>query len=94
MKWLSPRVPDCRLDQMLVCPGIHSVLTALFSQLARPGELICVESLTYPGVKAIATQLGVQLHALPLDDEGPNGEAFEHACKTLRPKALYCNPTL
>lgn len=94
MQWLRSRVPDCRLDQILVCPGIHSVLAALFSQLARPGELICVEALTYPGVKAIATQLGLQLHALPIDDEGPLGEAFEHACKTLKPKALYCNPTL
>jgi len=94
MRWLRPRVPDCRLDQILVCPGIHSVLAALFSQLARPGELICVEALTYPGVKAIATQLGIQLHALPLDEEGPMGESFEHACKTLKPKALYINPTL
>lgn len=94
MQWIRPRVPDCRLDQMLVCPGIHSVLAALFSQLARPGELICVEALTYPGVKAIATQLGIQLHALPLDEEGPMGESFEHACKTLKPKALYVNPTL
>ena len=94
MQWLRPRVPDCRLDQMLVCPGIHSVLAAVFSQLARPGELICVEALTYPGVKAISTQLGIQLHALQLDEEGPMGDAFEHACKTLKPKALYVNPTL
>ena len=94
LHWLKRRLPDRPVDQVLVCPGIHSVLTALFSQLARPGELICVEALTYPGVKAIATQLGIQLHALPLDEEGPMGESFEHACKTLRPKALYCNPTL
>jgi DNA-binding transcriptional MocR family regulator len=92
--WLRQRVPHCTAGQVLVCPGIHSVLTALFSMLARPGELICVESLTYPGVKAIAAQLGVQLHALPMDDEGPLAEAFEHACKTMHPKALYCNPTL
>lgn len=94
MGWLRRYLPDCRAAQVLVCPGIHSVLAALFSQLARPGELICVESLTYPGVKAIATQLGLQLHALPLDDEGPSAAAFEQACKTLKPKALYCNPTL
>jgi DNA-binding transcriptional MocR family regulator len=94
LQWIRPRMPDCRLDRMLVCPGIHGVLAALFSQLARPGELICVEALTYPGVKAIATQLGIQLHALPLDEEGPMGEAFEHACKALQPKALYVNPTI
>ena len=94
LAWLRRTRVVSHADQVLVCPGIHSVLTALFSLLARPGELICVEALTYPGLKAMATQLGVQLHALPLDDDGPSAEAFEHACKTLAPKALYCNPTL
>lgn len=94
MHWLRPRLPDAAVDRILVCPGIHCVLAALFSQLARPGELICVEALTYPGVKAIAAQLGVQLHALQLDEDGPIADAFEHACRTLKPKALYCNPTL
>lgn len=93
-QWLRARVADCKAEQVLLSPGIHCVLTALFSFLARPGELVCVESLTYPGVKAIAAQLGLQLHALPMDDEGPLVDAFEHACKSLHPKALYCNPTL
>ncbi len=93
-QWMRPRVGHCKSENILVCPGIHSILTALFSLLARPGDLVCVESLTYPGIKAIAAQLGVQLHALSIDDEGPDVEAFENACKTLQPKALYCNPTL
>jgi DNA-binding transcriptional MocR family regulator len=92
--WLRARLPGCDAARVLVCPGIHAVLAALISQLARPGEMICVESLTYPGIKAIATQLGVQLHALTLDDEGPSAAEFELACKTLKPKALYINPTL
>jgi len=92
--WLGHRLPGCDMARVLVCPGIHGVLAALVSQLARPGEMICVESLTYPGIKAIATQLGVQLHALTLDDDGPSAQEFELACKTLKPKALYCNPTM
>ena len=97
VQWLRHRLPHLGAGdaaRVLVCPGIHSALAALVSQLARPGELICVESLTYPGIKAMATQLGVQLHALKLDDEGPSAADFELACKTLKPKALYCNPTL
>lgn len=93
-QWLRRRLPACEASRVLVCPGIHSVLAALVSQLARPGEMICVEALTYPGMKAIANQLGVQLHALALDDEGPSAAEFEAACKTLKPKALYCCPTL
>lgn len=92
--WLRRRLATASADRVLVCPGIHSVLAALISQLVRPGELICVEALAYPGLKAIATQLGVQLHALPLDGDGPDTDAFEHACKTLSPRAVYCNPTL
>ena len=92
--WLRRRLPHASAERVLVCPGIHSVLLALISQLARPGELICVEALAYPGLKAITSQLGVQMHALALDDDGLDVSAFEHACKTLSPKALYTNPTL
>jgi DNA-binding transcriptional MocR family regulator len=92
--WLRRRLPACDVSRVLVCPGIHGVLAALFSQLARPGEGICVESLTYPGIKAMAAQLGVNLHPMPLDDEGPDPEAFEHACRALKCRALYLNPTM
>ena len=92
--WLRRRLPDCDASRVLVCPGIHSALAALFSQLARPGELICVEALTYPGIKAMAAQLGVQLHPLALDDDGPDPQAFEHACRALKCRALYLNPTM
>ncbi|MDE2277427.1 MAG: PLP-dependent aminotransferase family protein [Burkholderiales bacterium] len=92
--WLRRRLPDCDVSRVLVCPGIHSALAALFSQLARPGEAVCVESLTYPGIKAMAAQLGVQLLPLPLDDDGPQPDAFEHACKALKCRALYLNPTM
>ncbi len=94
VQWLNQRIPNCHPARVLVCPGIHSALAALISQLARPGESICVESLTYPGIKAMAAQLSVKLHALTLDDEGPSAAEFELACKTIQPKALYCNPTL
>jgi DNA-binding transcriptional MocR family regulator len=92
--WLGRRLANVSADRILVCPGAHAALAAMFSMLAKPGDLICVESLTYPGVKAIAAQLGIKLHALHLDDEGPSATDFETACKHLAPKALYCNPTL
>ena len=94
VSWLRRRLPECDASRVLVCPGIHSALAALFSQLARPGEGVCVEALTYPGIKAMAAQLGVQLMPLPLDDEGPDPDAFEHACRVLKCRALYLNPTL
>ncbi|WP_175108409.1 PLP-dependent aminotransferase family protein, partial [Pararobbsia alpina] len=93
-EWLKRRLAHCSPDNVLVCPGIHSALVALVSQLARPGTTICLDTLAYPGIKAIAAQLGVRLQALVRDDEGPLAHAFEALCRTDKPSALYCNPTL
>lgn len=93
-RWLTSTMGGGAPDRVLVAPGIHGVLAGLLSLLARPGDTVCVESLSYPGIKALATQLGVKLHALPVDDEGPCPQHFEEACKHLAPKALYCNPTM
>ena len=79
---------------MLVCPGVQSALLALFTVLARPGDTICCESITYPGIKGIAAHLGIRLHGLSADDEGIDPDAFAAACATRPPKALYLNPTL
>lgn len=91
--WLHTRFPEARAGQLLVCPGVHAVLYALLSQLARPGDTICVEALSYPGIKAIAAQLGLRLLALA-DDGEPCAAALRDACRTAAPKALYLNPTL
>ena len=93
-RWLSTIMGRAQPEHVLVGPGIHGVLAGLLSLLARPGDTVCVESVTYPGVKALATQLGIKLHALPVDQEGPCPQHFEEACKHVHPKALYCNPTM
>ncbi len=92
--WLRQVLGHHDDDTVLVCPGIHSALVALVSQLARQGEAICVDTLAYPGIKAITSQLGVRLQPLQRDDEGPLPHAFEALCKTEKPGAFYCNPTL
>ncbi len=93
-RWLAPLLPKLSRDRVLVCPGIQSALVALFSTLIRPGEVMCCEAITYPGVKALSAQFGIKLHGLPVDAEGIVPHEFEIACRVHRPKALYCNPTL
>ena len=92
--WLSRHLPGITGSRVLVCPGIQSALLGLFASLARAGDAIACEAVTYPGVKGIAAQLGVRLVGLPVDDEGIDPEAFNALCKADPPKALYLNPTL
>lgn len=92
--WLAQWLPRAPAERVLVAPGIHAVLLALVSLLVRPGRSLCVENLAYPGIKAIAAQLGVQLHPLPMDAQGLMAEPFEAACKTAAVAALYLCPNL
>lgn len=51
-RWLQRVLPETTPDRVLVCPGIQSTLVALMAMLVGPGEVICAEAMTYPGVKA------------------------------------------
>lgn len=92
--WLDQRLSRAEPENVLVCPGIHSALLGLLTQLATPGKLICVESLAYPGIKAIAAQLGLTIHSLERDSDGPLVRPFEEICKKGDVGVLYLNPTI
>ena len=92
--WLGRRGLVPSQERLFITPGAHPALLAIFGVLAKPGEIILSESITYPGARSIALQLGLQLTGLPMDDEGIDPEALADACIRLQPKALYLNPTL
>jgi DNA-binding transcriptional MocR family regulator len=93
-QWLAEFVPGVTVPQIVVCPGVQSALTGLFTALARPGDSIACEAVTYPGIRGLASQLGIRLVGLPADDQGIDPESFAALCATDTPRALYCNPTL
>jgi len=92
--WLGRRALVPTHDRLFVTPGAHPALLAIFTTLAKPGDTLLAEGLTYPGVRALAAQLGVNLVGLPMDEEGIDVDALTQACMQLAPKALYLNPTL
>lgn len=92
--WLRRRGLLVTQERLLVTPGAQCALLAVLTTLAPPGSVICCEELTYPGLRALAGQLGIRLVGLPMDNEGIDAVAFAAACAQYAPKALYCNPTL
>jgi DNA-binding transcriptional MocR family regulator len=81
-------------DRILVTAGgQHAIMVALLT-VAQAGEVVLTEQLTYHNFKAAALRLGLRVHGVALDEEGLIPEAFEEACRTLAPRALYCTPTL
>lgn len=92
--WLDQRLSNPQAEQLLICPGIHSALLGLMTMLIEKHQVLCVESLTYPGIKGIAAHLGIQLHSLDRDSDGPLARPFEEICKQGNVGAIYLNPTI
>lgn len=92
--WLSRRRLVPASEQLFVVPGANAALLAILSSLAKPGDAVLCEALTYPGIRSICAQLGLPLTGLAMDGDGLEPEAFAEACARLKPKALYLNPIL
>ena len=94
VEWLRPTMGAIHPDRVVVCAGAQCALTALLTTLARPGDTVLTEALTYPVFRALAAQLGIRLVSVVSDSEGLMPDALANACEVLRPKAIYCIPTI
>jgi DNA-binding transcriptional MocR family regulator len=92
--WLGRRALVPAQERIFVSPGAHPALLGILTILAKPGDVVLCEAVTYPGIRSISAQLGLNLTGLAMDDEGVEVDALTRACETLKPKALYLNPTL
>ncbi|WP_321897011.1 aminotransferase-like domain-containing protein [Burkholderia cepacia] len=94
VKWLKPRFGDALTpDRVTVTNGTQSAMLLLLGTLVGQNGLLLAETLSWGAVRELARRAHVRIKGLPIDDDGIIPEAFETACRDLRPKALYCNPT-
>ncbi len=81
-------------DEVVLCAGSQHAIVVAFGALGRPGDVLLMENLTYPGAKAAAALFNLQMHGLPMDREGILPEAMEAACDQLQPRMLYTIPNI
>ena len=93
-RWVRARVPHVSADRLVIFPGTQTILFNLVAHLAKPGEVVLTEALTFPGIKAVAARLGIRLIGVAMDDGGILPDALARACREHRPKAVYLIPTL
>lgn len=93
VKWLRKRIPGARADRLIIYPGNQSILFNTLLALTSPGDVVLTEVLTFPGAKAAAEKLGIQLIGVAMDSEGILPEALAKACKAHKPTAVYLTPT-
>lgn len=66
----------------------------IFLALARPGDTVLTEELTWPGALSVGRLTGIRLMPVAIDEEGLVPEAFEAACRLHQPRFVYTMPTL
>ena len=93
-KWLAPMFGHLDSGQVVVCPGAQAAIAALILALTEPGDVVLAEPMSYPGLRAAATQLGRHIIAVEADEHGMVPERFEEACRQHKPGLVYLNPTL
>lgn len=92
--WLNERGVQCDASQIAItCGGQHAITLALMATTQR-GDTIAAEGLAYPGLKAAASQLGVKVIGLPMDEQGVLPEAFANQCKLNHLRAIYLCPSI
>jgi len=80
-------------DQVLVTGGGQGAMHAALAAVTRPGGVLLVEQLTYPGIRTLAGHLGLRLVPVPLDRQGLLPDAVEALAEQHGASVLYCMPT-
>jgi DNA-binding transcriptional MocR family regulator len=92
--WLGQRMETIPPSRILVACGAQAALFAICESQLRPGDAIAAGSVTYSGLKAVATQQGLIVTPLAMDEGGIIPDAFEEVCRGKPPRALYVIPTI
>lgn len=93
-EWLREFGVDVPADDIYAVPGGQTALMTIFLGLARPGDTVLTEELTWPGALSVGRLTGIRMMPVAIDDEGMIPEAFETACQMFRPRFVYTMPTL
>jgi DNA-binding transcriptional MocR family regulator len=81
-------------EQVLIVDGAQHGLATTVMALLKPGDVVAVDALTYPGFKVLAEQHRLELLPIPAAGQGPDLDALESALQRRRVRAVYAMPTL
>lgn len=91
---LACRGLSVEASEVLIVSGAQHGLAATVMALLQPGDVVAVDTLTYPGFKVLAEAHRLELVPIPASDQGPDLDALERLCRSRRVRAVYAMPTL
>jgi len=92
--WLTRFGTSGAWERVMVTHGAQHALAGVLRTIARPGDTLLTEPLSYPGMLALARSLRLQVVGVEMDTQGMLPDALDRAAQTFNTKLLFCCPTL
>ena len=93
-EWIAARGLVAPAERIVLTCGAQHAIAAALTAFCDPGGDVLVEGLTWPGTRAVASLLRLNLRPLPMDEQGIVPEALDIACRAGGGRVLYTMPTL
>ena len=78
----------------MLTDGAQHGLACVLRAVTQRGDVILADLITYQGISALCRSQGLDLRGLSIDREGMRPDAFEAACASSRPRAVFLVPSL
>ncbi|MCP1197179.1 PLP-dependent aminotransferase family protein [Acetobacter senegalensis] len=92
--WILPTVGPKKESEILVVPGAQAAIASIVTAFLSPGDVIITDRFTYPGIRTIAAQFRLVLKGVDGDGQGMLPAELDDACSHLKPRMIYCIPTI
>lgn len=79
-------------EEILVTAGAQQGIALAISLLAKPGDVVLTEEVTWPGLSDVVRRLGARTVGVEMDDDGVIPEALIGAIERFRPAFIGLNP--
>ncbi|MFE6053050.1 PLP-dependent aminotransferase family protein [Kitasatospora sp. NPDC056446] len=93
-RYLLDRGIDTAPENVLLTSGAQQALDCVLRTLTRPGDVLAVDALGYPGIKLLAAAHGLDLAPVPVTPDGPDLDALDRLCRARPVRAVYVQPTV
>ncbi len=93
-KWIARVGLDLHPDRLMLTGGAQHALAVSLLALARPGDTVLTEQVTFHGVSDAIAIGGAKCVGVAMDDEGAIPEELDRAARATGAKLVFLTPTV
>lgn len=91
-EWINRYGLSTTPHDILVTSGSQNALACCLMALFNSGDRIAVDAFTYPGIKTLASMLGIRLVPIEMDESGMNPASLAVACRRDNIRGVFLMP--